>query len=175
MGGASSARARVVAVAGLFVLFIGLSPGIAAAGDKPPDGLHADLDGKPLDLVNVGAYFCQDFDYPRIHCFSSPTALEASVSVTLNAAASSATTVNYVIVYEFTSYQGAYMYMSQNYSLLGLIGWNDRISSFRGLNSQAGVFWTDWLYSGTMFSYCCNTWYGSLGSFDNTFSSVYRN
>jgi hypothetical protein len=37
-----------------------------------------------------------------------------------------------------------------------------------------GRFWTDWLYSGTQYPFCCSTQVPSLGSVDNTFSSVQR-
>ncbi|HJP89025.1 MAG TPA: hypothetical protein VJ850_08330 [Candidatus Limnocylindrales bacterium] len=147
--------------------------------------LHADLDGTPIDLVDVGKWYCHDFAYPAIHCFSDPAALEAATSselVTLGSnrtltadATTAAAGVNYVIVYEFTTYQGAYMYMSEDYSILATIGWNDRISSFVVLNSQSGAFWTNWLYSGTRYNFCCNQSVASLGTFNDTFSSVFRN
>lgn len=146
----------------------GPGPAVGLAG--PPDGLHADLDGKPLQLAQVGNYYCEDFSYPAIHCYSDSRALEASVSTTL-----AATSIDYVVIYEFTTFQGAYMYLSQDYSILAFIGWNDRISSFRGINSQSGVFWTDWLYSGTRYAFCCNVWVSSLGVYDNSFSSVFQN
>lgn len=132
--------------------------------------LTADLDGKPIELVEVGNWYCHDFDYPAIHCFSNSKDVMASPQVALAAA-----DVNYVIVYEFTTFQGGFMYMSQNYSILGLIGWSDRISSFQVTNSMSGAFWTDWLYTGTRYNFCCNQSVGSLGSFNDTFSSVFHN
>jgi hypothetical protein len=174
MGNVRMGWAHLAAVAGLLGMSTAISPGTVMAADTPPVGLHADLDGAPLDLAKVGLHYCHDFEYPAIHCFSSALGLEAALANDHDAVTDSSTAVNYVIVYEFTSYQGAYMYMSEDYGILGLIGWNDRISSLKGLNSQSGVFWTDWLYSGTRWAFCCSTWYGSLGSYDNTFSSVYR-
>jgi hypothetical protein len=176
MGRARSVSVRAAAATGFLLLFAILVPGQGLAVDSTGTTLRADLDGKPLDLVQVGRYYCEDFDYPVIHCFTRPAALEATVSAKLSGmTADSTTSVNYVVVYEYTSYQGAYMYMSQDYSILATIGWNDRISSLRVLDSSGGVFWTDWLYSGTPWSFCCTNWFSSLGSFDNTFSSVYQN
>lgn len=174
MGGARAAGGRAIAVAGLFLLVVSASMSPALAADDAANGLRADLDGRPLDLVKVGKYFCHDFDYPVIHCFSKPSALEASATARVGQL-TSATAVNYAIIYEFTSYQGAYMYLSQDYSLLSLLGWNDRISSLKALNSQTGVFWTDWLYSGSPWTFCCNSQVPWLGTYDNAFSSVYRN
>lgn len=48
--------------------------------------------------------------------------------------------------------------------MLSLIGWDDRISSFQVKNGQSGVFWTDWLYGGTRYTFCCNQLVASLGS-----------
>jgi len=66
------------------------------------------------------------------------------------------------------------MNVSQDYAALSAIGWNDRISSFRGRNSETGQFWTDWFYGGTWYAFCCNTSVSNLGSFNNTFSSIQR-
>lgn len=151
-------------------LLVGIAPASAAVGSVRPAEMTADLDGAPIKLVDVGKWYCNDFDYPAIHCFSHPEALESDSSMTL-----APTTTPYVTVYEFTTYQGAYMHMSQDYSILGLIGWNDRISSLVVHNSPGAVFWTDWLYSGTRYPVCCYSQLGTLGSYNDTFSSVFHN
>jgi hypothetical protein len=162
---------------------------VSAAGADTVDELRADLDGKPIELVEVGKWYCHDLDYPAIHCFSDPAVLEekmvdraeirnAPIGRFADARADNqllaATGSVYVTVYEFTTYQGAYMHMAQDYSMLSVIGWNDRISSFVAKNGQSGVFWTDWLYTGTRFSFCCNGQFGSLGGFNDSFSSLFR-
>ena len=119
----------------------------------------------------MGPWYCHDFDYPAIHCFSDPNELESRPEVALAAAAGT----TYVTVYEYTTYQGAFMHMSENYSILSLIGWSDRISSFVAKNSMSGAFWTDWLYTGTRYNFCCNSAVGSLGGYNDTFSSVFHN
>jgi hypothetical protein len=136
------------------------------------EGLTAYLDGRPIRVAEVGKWYCHDLGYPVIQCFSDPDQLEISTSAAMTVAAAG---VTYVTVYEFTTYQGAYMHMSEDYSMLSLLGWNDRISSFKVKNSQSGAFWTDWLYSGIKYNFCCNQQLGSLGSFNDSFSSVYRN
>jgi hypothetical protein len=170
--GHSHAIARLV-IATLLVMSLAAPVGaLASAADTAiKDELTADLDGKAIALAEVGRWYCNDFDYPAIHCSSDPGRLERRSGTALAAAAA----VNYVTVYEFTTYQGAYMHMSQDYTALSLIGWNDRISSFVVHNSAGGAFWTDWLYSGTRYSFCCFQQLGSLGSFNDTFSSVFHN
>lgn len=157
-------------IAVVTILVLGVAGPASAGRPQSGDQLRADLDGKPISPLDVGKWYCHDFAYPLIHCFSDPKRLEDSTQVTLAASG-----ITYLTVYEFTTYQGAFMHMSANYSLLSLIGWNDRISSFQVKNGQSGSLWTDWLYSGTRYNFCCNQLVGSLGSFNDTFSSVFRN
>jgi hypothetical protein len=169
---------RRTAGAALGILVIGLvSPQPLLAADAgyraaAAEQLTADLNGAPIALAGVGHWFCEDFAYPAIHCFTSSRALERSVSASLSSA--SATALTYVVVYEYTSYQGAYMYMSDDYQALSVIGWNDRISSISVRNSMSGKFWTDWFYTGTGYYFCCNSQVSYLGSLDNTFSAVFH-
>ena len=174
-------RNPLVAAAAVLALLVVMPVAPASAATPAPESaqvssgaalLTADLDGRPIELVKVGSYYCHDFDYPRIHCFATPAALEDAVSTTLVAMA--ATDTNYVLIFENTYYQGAYMYISSDYSILATVGWNDRISSFKSVNSGSGKFWTDWFYGGTSWGFCCNVQTPFLGTFNDTFSSVYR-
>jgi hypothetical protein len=175
-------RAVVLASALVGVAMIGPGSAAARAGSGPT--MYADLDGQRIPLVDVGDYYCHDLDFPSIHCFSDPEALESAMGsddyearageyAVVGANAVAGTGV-YATVYEYTTYQGSYMHMSQNYTCLACIGWNDRISSYVAKNSQSGNFYTDWFYGGTVYGFCCNQQLPVLGSFDNTFSSVYR-
>lgn len=164
---------RRIAIAGgiaLVGLLAPLSPALAHAsgGAGPNGGLSADLNGKPIPLVQVGNHFCDDFDYPLIHCFTTASALDASDAQVL-----SATSVEYVTIYDYPLYAGSYMHVSQDYTVLATIGWNDRVSSFIVRNGQEGHFYTDWFYGGTGYYFCCSQMVNGLGSYDNTFSSVH--
>jgi hypothetical protein len=161
----------------LLGLLLGSTPGLAfGAGpgeeDAKSEAVWADLDGRPIDPGRVADFYCHDFDYPAIHCFRDPGLLELSIAPAV--AAAQAAGADYVVVFDYTWFQGPYMYISQDYTVLLLIGWSDRISSFMARNSESGRFWTDWFYSGTSYQFCCNQQVASLGSFNNTFSSVYR-
>jgi len=136
---------------------------------SPDTELSAPLDGTPIPVEDVGKYDCDDFAYPEIRCWSSKVLFDARATlVTL------LTSITYVTIFDLTGFAGPSMNVSQDYSALSAIGWNDRISSFKGRNSETGQFWTDWFYSGTWYAFCCNTSVGSLGSFNNTFSSIQR-
>jgi hypothetical protein len=154
------------------VVLVAAAPVSGAPPAPKEDQLTADLDGRPIKLSEVGHWYCHDFDYPVIHCFSEPARASAGLAGTATALASG---VTYVTVYEYTSWQGAFMHMSENYSILALIGWSDRISSFEVHNSMSGAFWTDWLYGGTRYNFCCNQEVNSLGGYNDTFSSVFHN
>ena len=165
-------RARGLAV-GLMVLSsltigsIG-NPRATLAGDTDPE-LTATLDGRPIPLEDVSKYYCDDFSYPEIKCSSTKVIPDARATlVTL------LTAVDYVTIYDGNAYAGAFMNVSQDYSALTLIGWNDRIGSFRGRNSETGTFFLDWFYGGTPWAFCCNTQTANLGTFNNAISSIKR-
>ena len=158
---------------GLMVLGLLAAMGFArpapALADESDPQLTATLDGKPIPLEDVGKYDCDDFAYPEIRCWSSRVLFDARATlVTI------LTSVNYVTIFDLANYAGASMNVSQDYAVLSTIGWNDRISSFKGRNSETGQFWTDWFYGGTWYAFCCNTSVPTLGSFNNIFSSIQR-
>ena len=165
-------RVRGLAI-GLMVLssltIAGLENPQATRATDPDQELTATLDGKPIPLEEVGKYFCDDFAYPEISCFS--TRLLAGARATL---VTLLTSVDYVSIFDLANYGGAYMNVSQDYSALALIGWNDRIGSFKGRNSETGSFFVDWFYNGTQWAFCCNTQTPSLGAYNNSFSSIIR-
>ena len=142
--------------------------------------LTAHLEGAPIPATSAGSYFCHDFTYPVIECFHTGDALEAAVALLLDGTAAELsamgiTATSYVKVYEYGAYAGNYAYLSQDYSYLGDIGWNDRISSYIALNSETGAFYTNAAYGGTIDYFCCNQNVANVGStFDNQISSVRR-
>jgi hypothetical protein len=157
----------LVIVSGPLASFSTASP--AAAIEARGTTLTALLDGVAIPLEEVSKYYCDDFSYPVITCSVSP--LLHAVRTTAFALLAS---VDYVTVFEHATFQGASMNISQDYPVLTLIGWNDRISSFKVRNGETGRFSVDWLYAGSGWSFCCNTQQGTLGGYDNTFSSVQR-
>ena len=147
-------------------------PGAAAADSTGADSrvpLTAYLDGRPIPLAEVSKYFCDDFSYPEIQCSSSRLVADARTTVV-----SLFTAVDYVTIFDTVSYGGAFMNVSQDYTALVLIGWSDRISSFKARNGATGRFYLDWFYGGSYWPFCCDQQTPSLGAYDNTFSSVRR-
>ena len=167
---------RLAVVMGFVMLALLAPPAIAAASDAAEARdvvLTADLEGVPIPLVAVANFQCNDFDYPAIHCFKAASELAGTLQVALSLELLSGT--DYVQFWDGTTYSGSSMIASQNYDALSLLGWNDRISSFKGKNLQTGSFYTDWFMGGTAYAFCCNQQVPSLGSYNNTFSSVYNN
>lgn len=165
-------RARGLAV-GLVVVALVVTaalalPRLVRAADGAPE-LTATLDGKAIPLDDVGKYDCDDFDYPEIRCWSSRIQLDARATVMTLLAGT-----DYVTIYDLSNFGGSSMNVSEDYVTLSLIGWNDRISSFKGRNSQSGAFYVDWFYGGAWWTFCCNQQSASLGTFSNTFSSIRR-
>ena len=135
----------------------------------------ADVDGVWIPIDEIPSYFCHDRDYPQIHCFAAADDLEAALAAGEGFAPLAAAATNYVVVFSQASYGGSYLYISQDYDTLAIVGWNDRIRSFRALNGELGRFWTDWYQSGSFLNFCCNSNVPSLSStYDERITSVYR-
>jgi hypothetical protein len=158
------------------VILLGQAAPVAADDGLVPVTIEADLDGAPIPIADIPSYACHDLDYPRIHCFRSAAARSVAMFEGQDAAGSATlTAVVYVVAYASQSYGGPSITISQDYDTLALIGWNDRIRSFRGRNGETGVFWTDWFATGSSLSFCCNVNDPSLPStFDRAITSVYR-
>jgi hypothetical protein len=143
--------------------------GAAAGGGGAVVTPTAYLDGKSIPLADVSRYYCDDFSYPVIRCSTSELVAEARATLTLALAS-----VQYLTIYDQALYGGGWMHVSQDYTALVFIGWDDRISSFKARNSETGRFFTDWFFGGSIWSFCCNQQQASLGGYDNTFSSIAR-
>jgi hypothetical protein len=172
------------------VLLVSIALMVPAGVAARDPTIRADLDGRPIPAVQVGDWHCHDFDYPLIHCFRSADELDAAVvslgyeplgpgtSTTESlgpASLAGLLAVSYVRVFVDASFAGNSAYFSVNYSNLGLIGWNDKISSFVGLDRATGQFWENAGYSGFLFGFCCNAQVSYVGNTSNDkFSSVKR-
>lgn len=172
-------RRHTVCLLGLLLTASVLHPAAAAAAPLPMD-ITADLDGTPIPATEVGSYFCHDFAFPRLRCYSTGGALDAAVAAMgtavedeLSLAAYGAN--DYVTIYSEASFGGSYAHLSQSYDGLWVIGWNDRISSYKARNSALGSFHVDWYAGGARLDFCCNQTTASLSStFNDAISSVYR-
>lgn len=159
----------------LFGVLLTLLPSTPAMAAAP--GVSATLDGRAIDVADIVDFQCHDLDYPVIRCFRKAADRDASIALDAGvgqASLSVTTAVVYVTVWDQPGFQGSSLSISQNYDVLSTIGWNDRVSSFKGRNSESGRFFVDWFGGGSYWPFCCNSTYGSLGTYDNTFSSVYR-
>src|SRR5436189_6437287 len=94
------------------------SPALAT---NPEPQLSATLDGRPMPVEDVGKHYCDDFAYPEIRCWSTRLQEDSrALAMTL------LTSTDYVTIFDGTSFNGALMNVSQDYSVLATIGWNDR-------------------------------------------------
>jgi hypothetical protein len=161
------ALVRSSVLAGLIASATG---GPALANDIAKDGgVTAYLDGKAIPISEISRYYCDDFSYPVIQCSRLAVVTDLKATIVLLV-----TSADYVTIYDGATYSGAYMHVSQDYGTLMTIGWNDKISSFKGRNSQTGTFWTNWFYGGSSWSFCCNVLQPTLGGYNNTFSALHR-
>jgi hypothetical protein len=164
---------RRIAPLSLFAILALASPLATVTGAGQYDTrLRAFLGSTPIRPTEAGRYHCHDLDYPLIRCYRSSTRLERAVRVRLEAPEGTEA-LSFVRVFEDVSYAGASAYLSRDYTRLGDIGWNDRISSFKVLNGGSGTFYEHIWYGGLMYDFCCNQNVYNVGStYNDKFSSV---
>ena len=169
---------RIVPVAACLALLVSIVGAAPAAAGGPIGAaviVEADVEGVAIRPSQVPDVYCHDRDFPRIHCYRTADRLEAALAPSGGAGYAATASGDYVVIYSSTSYAGGYMYISQNYDALFVVGWNDRIRSYRSINGGLGRFWTDWYAGGYNLDFCCNTIVPSLSAtFDRQISSVYR-
>jgi hypothetical protein len=163
---------RLAALVSVLVLAsaIGGGPTVAASGPT------ADLDGATIPIARASSYYCHDLDFPRIHCFSRADDVETSAA-TLQASRSgqlaTASGTQYIRLFDLAGWTGAYVILSADYPDLGVIGWNDKASSYMGMNGLSFGLWTNVNFAGSGLLGCCNQNAGTLPSgYNNQISSV---
>src|SRR5712691_4153153 len=121
--------------AALLTMILIVLPSGSAAATNGASPVRADLEGRPIKVAEISSYFCHDFSFPLVHCFSTSARLEASLASTDGSVTAAFGPSDYVTMYSEPSYGGSYIHLSQNYDTLFWIGWNDRVSSFKGRNN----------------------------------------
>jgi hypothetical protein len=165
----------VIAALAVLLNLVSVAPVTAVSHPTLSSTLRVDLDGRQINPRLTSRYYCHDLQFPAIHCSRTEAARDASMQKAVVGAFATLSASDYVVIYDGPNFSGPSMVISQNYDALFTIGWNDRISSYRGVNSASGRLWTDWFGSGTLRTFCCNTLVSTLPSgLDNAFSSVYR-
>lgn len=166
----SVARARVLLALVAFIVVGSVAPP-ASAGTSPISVLYGGA--KEPGSATQGR-FCHDMAYPVIRCFGSAPEAEADETL-LSSALATSTVTAYVRMYEHQNYGGVWIDLYYDYQDFSPIGWNDRTSSFKGLNCQLGTFWEHINWTGGRYDFGCNQWVSYVGSaWNDKFSSSYR-
>jgi len=152
----------------------GLPPAVSAAGP-----IRAVMDGKPISLEQARSLSCHDFDFPVLTCFATAVEMEAAAAARAGSGAGASTaplaaaTTGYVIVYVDGAYSGNARALSQDYSYLGTIGWNDVISSLRSYGAT-GQFWENAPSGGFEYLFYPTSQVSYVGDYYNDkFSALY--
>jgi len=145
------------------------------------DGVQVELEGVSIPRTDAAKYHCHDRDYPVVRCFRTPQArdrdgataeplgLDAKLATSVQATSS----LFYVTFYEHANYLGASFTTSAQIGDLGVLGWNDRISSFKSLSGQRPKWWQDNNYLGTSWQWAAGAHVANVGDGANDrFSSV---
>jgi hypothetical protein len=157
------------------LIFSGSTPSQAVA---LPGHVRADLNGRVIAVSDIPKYYCHNLANPIIHCYPTAAARDLAVAT---AAITQAKTPDvwdqqtYVELFDLSGYSGASIYLSGDYANLGVLGWNDRASSYIAGNNLRSGLYVNTSYTGDSLYVCCNQSASSLSStFDNKISSARR-
>ena len=153
---------------------------VGAGATAATDGLSATYRGQEVALNDTAAHHCHDGDYPQIRCFDS--AVERDLDLVVQTARGAIAlgpepepppATYYVTWYEAANYGGSSFTASASYSNLGVLGWSDRISSFKSLNNGRPKWWRDPNFAGTTWQWPAGAQVSYVGAGANDlFSSV---
>ena len=130
------------------------------------------LDGRFIGTATPAAAHCDDLIPGVLECFSRMSERDTVAELRMALSPTGVSSSGYVVAYQDASFLGASVVLSQDYSNLGSIGWNDRISSYKVYTPLTGYFYGDAGYTGGMTSFCCNSQVSYVGDARNdSFSS----
>ena len=173
--------ARALVLLSSLAMLAAAAPATASAAGP----VRAVLDGKAISLAEARSLSCHDFDYPVLTCFRTAADMEAAAAARAGSSGSStpsggsataplaAAATGYVIVWVDGQYVGSARALSQDYSYLGTIGWNDVISSFKSYGAT-GHFWENAPTGGFIYNFYPTSQASYVGDYYNDkFSSLY--
>jgi hypothetical protein len=149
------------------------------------------LYGQPIPPIDVVNHHCHDLDAPIYRCFDTEKERDADAQVFIAAAASadlgdggtlslnaliqplSVLDFTYALAYVDSNYGGASLMVSSPTPDLGVLGWNNVISSFKSTNGGRPKWWSGTNYGGLSYQWGTSAWVPYVGDVANdTFSSV---
>lgn len=186
---------RSTALLAMTFSLVSAAPLDAAAPSQPSNVdqngnvVTATYEGQPIDPVQASHYFCHTRDYPVVRCFASEAEVARDIGVveppaprdpgSLSIGDSSLAGVTpdwnggaYTIAYWDINYGGSAIWIYGAVPNLGIVGWNDQISSFLSLNCGIPRYYVDANYGGVYWQDGCNSGSPNLASYNDTFSSV---
>ncbi|MEP7158310.1 MAG: hypothetical protein ABI797_02705 [Chloroflexota bacterium] len=171
---------RSLLLCGLVVAFLLVCPtGAMARGALPelPAQVKALLDGDRIPLKEVVNHHCHDLTAPTYRCFDTEAERDADALAFLGEqpiiAPLSSLSFTFALVYAAANYGGSSLMISAPTPDLGVVGWNNVISSFKSTNGGRPKWWSGFNYSGSASQWPTSAWVPYVGDLvDNTFSSV---
>jgi hypothetical protein len=159
--------------AGLVLLAVAAVTVLAPRLTSATGGIRAVMSGQPITLKAAERLSCHDFDYPILTCFETSAEMEKAAAERSAARAKmTAASSGYIVVFEHGTYAGTSRTLSQSYSYLGDIGFNDKISSFKSYGAT-GRFWEHAPPGGLIYFFYSTTRVSYVGdSYNDKFSAI---
>lgn len=161
----------VSAVIATLVLITGSAEHAAARTAAQPDGGWRGV--RAIRVGPVRQEHCHDAIPRLLRCFTTRAARDASWRENRSLRPLSTYAGGYVIAWVNASYAGSSVILSQDYTNLVTIGWNDRISSYKVYTNLTGGFYEHSNYSGLTQLFCCFSQVSYVGdAYNDKFTSI---
>jgi hypothetical protein len=126
------------------------------------DQVRPFLEGERVRMADIRSKHCHDGRFPRLDCFAGAPARDADLAMVVGEMAFASEP--YATVYRDADYGGSSLTLFGSYSNLGVIGWNDAITSFKSLNGGRPRFYRDAGYGGVSWRWPAGAWVANVGS-----------
>ncbi len=164
----------------LFLIALALLGGAAPLPAAAGGPIRAVAGGRPISLDAARSLSCHDFDFPVLTCYQTAGEMEAAAAERARSGLQAqsvgslaAASTGYVVVYVDGAWGGSARAISQSYSYLGTIGWNDVISSLRSYGAS-GYFTENAPTGGFVYSFYGTSQVTYVGdTYNDKFSAVY--
>lgn len=139
--------------------------------------VRAVLYGRPIPLNDVVNHHCHDLDAPTYRCFDTEAERDADALVSPDLEAFlgplGSLSFTFALAYTAINFGGSSLMVSAPTPDLGVIGWNDTISSFKSTNGGRPKWWAGASYGGTAWQWGTSVWVSYVGDDANDrFTSV---
>lgn len=153
------------------------APSSAAKVSDAEMGVTVIYRGVGVPTTKAVQHHCHTRNYPVVRCFDSLVEVKVDLAASSDQSRGTEAVTHqfsgpYAIAYRDIDFGGSTLTLYGAIADLGILGWNDVISSARSLNCGIPRFYSDINYSGAYMQIACDGSVPNMGNMNDMLSSV---